>query len=152
MLTGLQATASVTPAPDEAPARASVIAKDRAFSDAYNSCSTVKLRSLFAIDAEIYLGGRGKHSGIGAFIDQIRSRECGRYERQTDESTMKVYALPPTLANPQAPDHADWQRWAAKQKGLRGRFDPEAFDEQKVKFANPALRLKRLLANLASRP
>ena len=29
-------------------------------------------------------------------------------------------------------------------------FDPEAFDEQQVKFANPAPRLKRLLAYLAS--
>ena len=56
-----------------------------------------------------------------------------------------------TLANPEGPDYADWQRWAAKQKGIRGRFDPEAFDDQKVKFASPALRLKRLLAHLASR-
>ena len=54
-----------------------------------------------------------------------------------------------TLADPEDPDHAEWQRWAAMQKGLRGRFDPEAFDEQKVKFANPAPRLKRLLAELA---
>ena len=56
-----------------------------------------------------------------------------------------------TLANPQDPDYADWQRWAAKQKGLRGRFDPEAFDEQQVKFANPTLRLKRMLTDLAAR-
>lgn len=55
-----------------------------------------------------------------------------------------------TLANLEDPDYAAWQRWAAKQKGLRGRFDPEAFDEQKLKFANPAPRLKRLLAYIAS--
>jgi hypothetical protein len=30
-------------------------------------------------------------------------------------------------------------------KGLRGKFDPEAFDEQAVKFANSAPRLKRML-------
>jgi hypothetical protein len=55
-----------------------------------------------------------------------------------------------TLRNPQDPEHAEWQCWAAKKKGIRGRFDPEAFDEQKVKFANSTQRLKRLLAHLAS--
>ncbi len=56
-----------------------------------------------------------------------------------------------TLANPEDPEHASSHVWAASQKGLRGRFDPEAFDEQQVKFANPAPRLKRLLAHFASR-
>lgn len=56
-----------------------------------------------------------------------------------------------TLADPGVPDHASSHVWAASQKGIRGKFDPEAFDEQRVKFANPAPRLKRLLAHLASR-
>jgi len=56
-----------------------------------------------------------------------------------------------TLANPEDPEHASSHVGAASQKGLRGRFDPEAFDEQQVKFAKPALRLKRLLASFASR-
>ena len=30
-------------------------------------------------------------------------------------------------------------------KGLRGKFDPEAFDEQAVKFENPKPRLSRML-------
>jgi hypothetical protein len=55
-----------------------------------------------------------------------------------------------TLADPEDPDHASSHAWASGQKGRRGRFDPEAFDEQKVKFANPAPRLKRLLAYIAS--
>jgi hypothetical protein len=55
-----------------------------------------------------------------------------------------------TLADPEDPDHASSHVWASSQKGRRGRFDPEAFDEQKVKFANPAPRLKRLLAYIAS--
>ena len=55
-----------------------------------------------------------------------------------------------TLADPEDPDHDSSHAWASSQKGRRGRFDPEAFDEQKVKFANPAPRLKRLLAYIAS--
>ncbi len=56
-----------------------------------------------------------------------------------------------TLANPKDPEHASSHVWASSQKGRRGEFDPEAFDEQQVKFANPAPRLKQLLAYLASR-
>lgn len=55
-----------------------------------------------------------------------------------------------TLADPGDPDHASSHAWAASQKGRRGAFDPEAFDEQQVKFANPAPRLKRFLAYLSS--
>lgn len=55
-----------------------------------------------------------------------------------------------TLADPGHPDHASSHAWASRQKGRRGRFDPEAFDEQQVKFASPAPRLKRLLAYMAS--
>jgi hypothetical protein len=47
--------------------------------------------------------------------------------------------------------HKSSHVWASSQKGRRGEFDPEAFDEQQVKFANPAPRLKRLLAYLALR-
>jgi hypothetical protein len=56
-----------------------------------------------------------------------------------------------TLADPENPEHKSSHVWASRQKGQRGQFDPEAFDEQQVKFANPAPRLKRLLAYLASR-
>ncbi|ODS62541.1 MAG: hypothetical protein ABS41_09310 [Arenimonas sp. SCN 70-307] len=56
-----------------------------------------------------------------------------------------------TLADPGDPEHKSSHVWASSQKGKRGKFDPEAFDEQQVKFANPAPRLKRLLAYLASR-
>lgn len=52
-----------------------------------------------------------------------------------------------TLADPENPDHASSHAWASSQKGRRGSFDPEAFDEQKVKFGNSKLRLKRLLAD-----
>jgi len=52
-----------------------------------------------------------------------------------------------TLADPADPDHASLHAWASSQKGQRGRFDPEAFDEQRVKFARPGPRLKRLLAD-----
>lgn len=55
-----------------------------------------------------------------------------------------------TLADPEDPEHKSSHAWASSQKGKRGKFDPEAFDEQQVKFANPAARLKRLLAYLAS--
>ena len=46
------------------------------------------------------------------------------------------------------PSHEEYQAshvWAASIKGLRGKFDPEAFDEQAVKFENPAPRLRRML-------
>lgn len=56
-----------------------------------------------------------------------------------------------TLADSEDPDHKSSHVWASRQKGKRGKFDPEAFDEQQVKFTNPAPRLKRLLAYLASR-
>ncbi len=56
-----------------------------------------------------------------------------------------------TLAYPEDPEHTSSHVWASRQKGRRGKFDPEAFDEQQVKFASPAPRLKRLLAYLASR-
>lgn len=54
------------------------------------------------------------------------------------------------LANPSDPEYASSHVWATSQKGIRGRFDPEAFDEQLIRFANPKPRLKRLLAFLAS--
>lgn len=59
-------------------------------------------------------------------------------------------SLVETLANPDDQGHASSHAWASSQKGKRGKFDPEAFAEQQVKFANPAPRLKRLLAHLAS--
>ena len=59
--------------------------------------------------------------------------------------------LPETLADPGDPEHKSSHVWASSQKGKRGKFDSEAFDEQQVKFANPTPRLKRLLADLASR-
>jgi hypothetical protein len=49
------------------------------------------------------------------------------------------------LTNPQDEEYESSHVWAARMKGLRGKFDPEAFDEQAVKFANPAPRLKRML-------
>ncbi|MDR3418748.1 MAG: plasmid pRiA4b ORF-3 family protein [Nevskia sp.] len=49
------------------------------------------------------------------------------------------------LADPGYPEHASLHRWAAGAKGRRGKFDPEAFDEQKVKFDDPARRLKWML-------
>ncbi len=56
-----------------------------------------------------------------------------------------------TLADPDDPEYAASHVWATAQKGRRGKFDPQAFDEQQVKFANPAPRLKQLLAHFASR-
>lgn len=55
------------------------------------------------------------------------------------------------LANPKHREHAARHAWASSQKGKRGKFDPEAFDEQQVKFDNPTPRLRRLKAYLASR-
>lgn len=52
------------------------------------------------------------------------------------------------LADPSHEEHAATQRWAASIKGIRGAFDPEAFDEQRVRFANPKSRLKRMLAEM----
>lgn len=49
------------------------------------------------------------------------------------------------LADPSHEDNASSHRWAASIKGLRRRFDPDAFDEQQVKFDNPARRLKHML-------
>lgn len=50
------------------------------------------------------------------------------------------------LADPVHEEYASSHVWASSIKGIRGKFDPEAFDEQAVKFANPASRLKRMLA------
>lgn len=55
------------------------------------------------------------------------------------------------LADPDDPEHDASHVWASSQKGGRGKFDPEAFDEQRIKFANPASRLKQLLAAVCSR-
>lgn len=52
------------------------------------------------------------------------------------------------LADPEAADHAEMKSWAASIKGLRGAFDPEAFDEQRIRFANPATRLRRMLSEI----
>jgi len=49
------------------------------------------------------------------------------------------------LADPTHEEYQSSHRWAASIKGLRGKFHPEAFDEQAIKFANPALRLRRVL-------
>ncbi len=50
------------------------------------------------------------------------------------------------LADPGDEEHDSSHVWAASMKGLRGRFDPEAFDEQAIRFAKPGPRLRRLLA------
>ncbi len=42
------------------------------------------------------------------------------------------------LTDPDDPEHASPHALAASQKGFRGRFDSEAFDEQQPRFANPA--------------
>ena len=49
------------------------------------------------------------------------------------------------LADPKDEGYKSSHVWAASMKGQRGKFDPEAFDEQTVKFASPAPRLKRML-------
>ena len=49
------------------------------------------------------------------------------------------------LSDPTHEEYRSSHVWATSIKGIRGKFDPEAFDEQRVKFANPATRLKRLL-------
>lgn len=51
------------------------------------------------------------------------------------------------LADPSHEEHASAHRWAASTEGVRGKFDPEAFDEQLVKFDNSTRRLKRMLGN-----
>ncbi len=52
------------------------------------------------------------------------------------------------LADPQAEDHAEIKTWTSSIKGLRDAFDPEAFDEQQINFANPATRLRRMLRDI----
>lgn len=52
------------------------------------------------------------------------------------------------LADPQAEGHAEMKSWASRAKGLSGAFDPEAFDEQQIKFENPATRLRRMLRDI----
>jgi Plasmid pRiA4b ORF-3-like protein len=52
------------------------------------------------------------------------------------------------LADPQHEEYKSSHRWATSMKGLRGRFDPEAFDEQRVKFENAGGRLRRMLAEI----
>ncbi|MDE2148664.1 MAG: plasmid pRiA4b ORF-3 family protein [Gammaproteobacteria bacterium] len=54
------------------------------------------------------------------------------------------------LADPSHHEHASSHRWASSIKGIKGKFDPEAFDEQQVKFDNPARRLKNLLEHVNS--
>lgn len=49
------------------------------------------------------------------------------------------------LANPDDEEYASSHEWATSIKGMRGKFDPEAFDEQAVKFADPKPRLRRML-------
>ena len=51
------------------------------------------------------------------------------------------------LADRSHEEYASSHRWAASIKGIRGKFDPAAFDEQQVKFENPARRLKRMLSD-----
>lgn len=53
------------------------------------------------------------------------------------------------LSDPQHPEFEEILDWMMGAKKLRGPFDPEAFDEQAIKFASPGPRLKRLLAWLA---
>ncbi|HKY22525.1 MAG TPA: plasmid pRiA4b ORF-3 family protein [Vicinamibacterales bacterium] len=52
------------------------------------------------------------------------------------------------LADPKAENHAEMRAWTSSIKGLRGAFDPEAFDEQQIKFANPMPRLRRMLREI----
>lgn len=50
------------------------------------------------------------------------------------------------LQDPQHPEHAFLGRWIKGGKKLRERYDPEAFDSDRIKFTYPAPRLSRLLA------
>lgn len=49
------------------------------------------------------------------------------------------------LADKKHPEHAERLRWVKGMKNLRGAFDPKAFDERSVRFADSAARLKRVL-------
>lgn len=55
-----------------------------------------------------------------------------------------------TLSDPEDPEYAASHVWASSQKGRRGKFDPEAFDEQQVRFASPVPRLKRVSTTAAA--
>lgn len=88
-------------------------------------------------------------SGAGEELPALCGRRAGAGPPDDCGGPPGYESLLATLAHPEDPDHASSHAWASSQKGKRGRFDPEAFDEQKVKFANPVPRLKRLLAELA---
>ena len=98
-------------------------------------------------------GDDWKHAVI--FEDALQKSPGRKYPRCTagercgppdDCGGVHGYAsLLEILADPKGEEYKSSHVWAANMKGQRGKFDPEAFDEQAVKFANPVPQLKRML-------
>ena len=52
------------------------------------------------------------------------------------------------LAEPTHEQYKSSHRWASSFRGIRGQFDSEAFEEQRVKFEDPARRLRMMLDDI----
>ena len=53
------------------------------------------------------------------------------------------------ILNRNHPEHSETLRWAKSIKRIKGKYDPEFFDERTVRFSDPAPRLRQLLAAIA---
>jgi Domain of unknown function (DUF4440) len=73
--------------------RREILAMDERLSEAYAACRTQRLGDLFARDAEMIFGERGRLHGVAAHVDEVRRADCAMH-RETTASAQWIEALP----------------------------------------------------------
>jgi hypothetical protein len=88
--------AAAAPPPD--PLYQRLLALDAAMFDAFNRCSDpaqlAKHASFFARDVEFFHDKSGLTVGVDAMIDTTRKNVCGKFRRELDVASFRVYPLP----------------------------------------------------------
>jgi hypothetical protein len=90
------ASAAAASAPD--PLYQKVLALDTAMFDAFNKCTDpgelAKHGAFFAKDVEFYHDNAGFSRGVDAMIDSVRKNVCGKFRRELDLASFRVFPIP----------------------------------------------------------
>ena len=90
------ASAAAAPAPN--PLYQKVLALDTAMFDAFNKCTDpgelAKHGAFFAKDVEFYHDNAGFSRGVDAMIDSVRKNVCGKFRRELDLASFRVFPIP----------------------------------------------------------
>lgn len=95
-LAALLPTVSPAQAPD--PLYQKMLALDTALFDSFNKCADPaqlqKNAAFFAKDVEFYHDKGGVEWGADAVIDSTRKNVCGKFRRELDAASFRVYPIP----------------------------------------------------------